>query len=89
MKIKLLVLLTSLPLLFSCTENQRAKRFGGTMQIGLPPNYKLENVTWKNEQMWYLTRPMRVDEKAEIYQFQEKSSFGLVEGSVIFTESKQ
>lgn len=36
-----------LPTLFSCTENQRARQFGGTITIELPPGEKLVMATWK------------------------------------------
>jgi hypothetical protein len=73
---------------FSCTENQRAKSYGGSMTVDLPANTKLMNVTWKNEQLWYLTRPLRENENPETSTFSEKSDLGLVEGQVIFKESK-
>lgn len=71
----------------SCTENERAKAWGGTMSITLDPGQKLVNVTWKETEMWLLTRPMRPDEQAETYKFAEKSSWGVMEGTVIITES--
>jgi len=73
----------------SCTENKRAKSYGGTQTINLPAKTKLVNVTWKEgSSMWILTRPMREDETPETLTFTEKSGFGLVEGKVIINESK-
>lgn len=40
------------------------------------------------DETWYLYRPMREQETPEVYSFQEKSSMGIMEGKVIFTESK-
>ena len=74
--------------LTSCTQNMRVKNFGGTGDINLPKGQKLVNVTWKKNQVWYLTRPMRKDEVAETYQFHEESSFGMVEGTYNLIESK-
>jgi hypothetical protein len=54
----------------------------------LPNNQKLVNVTWKEGELWYLTRQMKQGEVAETYTFNEKSSFGLIEGTVIITENK-
>ena len=71
-------------MVLGCTENSRAKT-----QISLPIGQKLINATWKDAQMWYLTRQMRSDEKPEMYTFQEKSNFGVMEGTVIFTESRE
>lgn len=71
-----------------CSDNFRAKHWGGTMNIDLPKGEKLEVVTWKEQELWYLTRPMREGETAENWTFREKSSYGLVEGKVVFKESK-
>lgn len=83
-----LFVLIGLITLTGCTENNRAKNFGGKMNVTLPPNQKLVNVTWKEAEMWYLTRPMRADELPEVYEFKEKSNFGMFEGTVTFTETK-
>ena len=74
--------------LFSCTENSRVKNFGGTGNINLPQGQKLVNVTWKENQIWYLTRRMKADETPETYQFQEESSWGVVEGTYNIRETK-
>jgi len=87
MKKTLVILgLVYIGLLSSCTENERAKAFGGTMTIDLPPKTKLVNATWKDTQLWYLYRPARPGETPETTTFQEDSSFGVLEGKVIFTE---
>ena len=86
---KLLILAISAIALVSCTENNRAKNWGGTANVNLEPNRKLVTVTWKDNQIWYLTRPMDSSDKAETYNFQEESSWGLVEGTVIIVESKK
>ena len=80
-----LVLLVSLA---SCTDNQRVKSFGGTGTINLPQNEKLVNVTWKGENLWTITRPMKEGEVAETYKFHEDSSFGVVQGTYIIVETK-
>lgn len=74
--------------LISCTENSRVKTFGGTGDINLPKGQKLVNATWKGEQIWYLSRPFRKDEEAEVYKFQEESSWGVVEGTYYIHETK-
>lgn len=75
-------------LLSGCTENQRAKSMGGTMTVTLPAGTKFVNATWKGEELWYLTRPMHTNESAETHAFKEKSSFGIVEGTVLFVEAR-
>ncbi|KAF0250011.1 MAG: hypothetical protein FD167_577 [bacterium] len=73
----------------SCTANQRAKEFGGITTLKLQPNRKLINATWKDDNLWYLTRPMHENESPETYEFKEQSSYGTLEGTVIITEVKQ
>lgn len=68
--------------------NTVARSFGGTMTLELEPNQKLEAITWKDEELWYLTRPMREGEEAETWKFQEKTNLGVIEGTVIIKESK-
>lgn len=80
--------IATLLLLASCTENQRAKSFGGTSTMKLPKGEKLVNVTWKGDEIWYLTRPMKSDESPETYTYREESSLGVIEGTVILKESK-
>lgn len=85
---KIILLLSISILLFSCTENSRVKNFGGEGTLNLPKGQKLINVTWKENQIWYLTRPMHVDESAETYQFQEESSWGVIQGTFNIIETK-
>lgn len=72
----------------SCTENSRVKTWGGEGTIKLPKGRKLVNVTWKETQVWYLTRPMNSNDVAETYQFQEESSWGVIEGTYNIVETK-
>lgn len=65
-----------------------AKKMGGTISIDVPKGQKVIEATWKDSDVWYLTRPMRKDEKPETFTFQEDSNFGIIEGKVIFKESK-
>ena len=75
-------------MLVACTANQRAKRFGGDMQLELPAGKKLTTATWKEDNLWYLLRDARRDETSETYVFKEESNLGVVEGSVTFIERK-
>lgn len=85
---KIVTILMTIFVLTSCTENSRVKTFGGTGTINLPAGQKLVTVTWKGENLWYITRPMRQDELPETYKFQEESSYGIVEGTYNIIESK-
>lgn len=84
------IILTALAIAsIGCTDNQRAKTFGGSANHKLEANRKLVNVTWKQDSLWILTRPMRADDAVESYDFHEKSNFGLLEGSYTIQESRE
>ena len=70
------------------TGNVVAKRLGGSATVTLPDNQKLQLVTWKEDGMWLLYRPMRADEQAETYTYQEDSKFGILEASITIREVK-
>jgi hypothetical protein len=74
--------------LLSCTENSRVKNWGGEGTIRLPKGKKLVNVTWKETEVWYLTREMDSNDVAETYQFHEESSYGVIEGTYTIIETK-
>ena len=74
--------------LFACTENQKAKSFGGNAEVTLPKGQKLVNATWKDDNLWYLTRPMTSIDSATTYSFHEESSFGVWEGTYTIIEVK-
>ena len=65
--------------LYSCTENSRVRNFGGKMEVQIPQNEKLINITWKETQMWVLTE----DTITKQFHFREHSAFGIWEGEII------
>jgi len=71
-----------------CTEKQRARQWGGSSTVTLNAGQKLVVATWKETDLWLLTRPMREGEVAETYQFSEDSSWGVMEGSVTIVERR-
>lgn len=71
-----------------CTDNMRAKEFGGTMTRNLPAGQKLVTATWKDSDLWLLYRPMRGEEQPEISTLHEESSIGVFSGTVIIRESR-
>ena len=71
-----------------CTQNVRARIYGGTAQVDLPKGRKLVTATWKDSNLWILTRPMRDGEPVESYELTESSSFGVLQGSVVLKEIK-
>jgi hypothetical protein len=65
------------------------KNWGGNTTLELEPNEKLEEITWKDDSLWYLTRPMTENDIAEIHVFKQSSNWGVLEGTVTIVESKK
>ena len=66
----------------SCTEQQRAKQYGGSTKITIPPGKKLIIATWKGDNLWFLYRDRKDNEQPEIYEFRESSSWGVFQGVI-------
>lgn len=73
----------------SCTENQRARRFGGDMTVYLPFNEKLVMATWKEFDLYYLTEPMDSDYIPKNKKFIEDSNWGILETTITFVERRK
>jgi hypothetical protein len=80
---KLLYILLSF-LFISCTKNERARNFGGQESIILDSSIRLVNVTWKNSDLWILTK--KDTTKPVTYYFKEKSNWGIQEGQIRIIE---
>lgn len=90
MKKKILSVILIIILVISlCGCQAAARNLGGDVTIELEPNQKLEMITWKDSDLWYLTRPMTANDVAETHVFQESSIFGIVEGTVTIIETKE
>lgn len=63
-----------------------AKNYGGDISLELEAGLKLEEITWKDNSLWYLTRPMREDELPETHVFRQSSEWGIFEGTVTVIE---
>ena len=72
---------------FGC-DKWTTRNFGGESTIMLPKNEKLIEATWKGNNLWYLTVPMDSNYVPKTKIFQESSMVGVLEGKVIFIESK-
>ena len=91
MKKKILALLLSVGLMTTVFTGCQGttKSFGGSMTIELEPNTKLELITWKDDSLWYLTRPMTENDIAETHTYQQSSEWGVFEGTVTIVETKK
>lgn len=87
MKVLALVAIGSL-MVAGCTEQAMVKQFGGTMNLNIPACVKLVNITWKEGNIWYLTRPIKPGESTDTYVFKESSAFGNVEGTITIQEHR-
>ena len=79
--------ITLVTLMYGCTENEKARVFGGTETITLNKGERLVNVTWKGKEgsdLWILTK--KDTTQPITYSFKEKSNFGVMEGEVIINE---
>lgn len=80
MKKRILLGLVVILSMVSCTDNVRARRFGGTETVNLPSNCVFINSTWKENQLWVVVQ----DTVTKEYFMYEKSNFGVLEGKIIF-----
>ena len=76
---KLTMVAITLLALVSCTDNQRARSFGGTETVKLEPNEKFINITWKQDNLWIIVQ----DTITGNYYAREKSNFGVLQGKVV------
>lgn len=88
-KILAMVLASSIAITMLTGCQGATKSFGGSMTLNLEPNQKLEEITWKDDSLWYLTRPMTEDDIAETHTFQQQSEWGVFEGTVTIVETKE
>ena len=88
MKKIILLLLTLSICLCSCNEQIRTRIYGGEMTINLPAGQELMSVTWEDNHLLYLTRPMTSDYVPVTKVFQESFSGGKIRSTVYFKESR-
>lgn len=74
--------------IFSCTQNQRARNFGGTMEIKVKPGYKVNMATWKGDNLFYMIEKMDSSYVPTEKILVEDASFGVLETKVKFIESR-
>jgi len=81
---KTLTTMLFLLLLVSCTDNQRARNWGGEETVYLEKNEEFVNITWKQDNLWIIVK----DKTTGDYYARESSSFGLMEGRVKIVTNK-
>lgn len=85
---KIIFVITLVFVLMGCTSNIRARHYGGNMTINLPAGQELMEATWKDNNLYYLTRPMAPDYVPVTKTLQESSSWGVMESTVTFIETR-
>lgn len=71
----------------SC-DQALTRSMGGTTKVQLEPGEKLLEVTWKGDNIWYLVEPMDSNYIPKTKTFKESSKAGILEGKVIFIETR-
>ena len=71
-----------------CSKQAMTRSWGDSMNVPLEPNQKLIEVTWKGDNLWFLTKEMTDDDVAESYQFYERDTTRWFEGCVYIDEIK-
>lgn len=84
---KILLILTTIFCLTSC-DQVITRNFGGTTTIKLEPGEKLIETTWKDNDIWCLVEPMEDNYIPKTKIFKESSVAGIMEGQIIFIETK-
>ena len=88
MKKIILLIITISICLCSCTKQIRTHTYGGDMTINLPAGQELMSATWEDNNLFYLTRPMSPDYVPVTKIFHESSSYGVIQSTVYFKESR-
>lgn len=82
-----LVLITMLAF-SSCTQNQRARSLGGTMEVKVKPGYKVTMATWKQNDLFYMIEKADSSYVPTEKILVEDASWGVLETKVTFIESR-
>lgn len=85
---KFLLIIATVLLFASCTEQNRARNFGGEVTINAPVGYKVTSATWKEDNIFYFLEPMEDGYVPKEKKFIESSSYGVFETEVTFIESR-
>ena len=86
---KIILVLSVICMSFVSCDQYITREYGGTTTIKLEKGQKLIECTWKGDgDLWYLVEPMDSDYVPKTKEFIESSMIGVMEGKVIFVESR-
>ena len=80
------VVTAAVVLLLGGCEQYSARHLGGTLLIKVASDQQVVNVTWKEDNLWVLTKLREADHKPTVYTFKEDAQLGILEGTVVITE---
>lgn len=87
--IRFMSLLLVCTFLNGCTQNARSRMYGGIEEIRVEKGQKVISADWdEHGNLWYFTRTFETNEVPQKTQYVEKSNFGMLNGKIIFVESK-
>ena len=86
---RIIVIAAVAALLLAGCGNFAAKSLGGTVHVSVDKGQKVINASWKDSNLWILTRPMKPGEGPEIYRYIERSNYGVIRGEVVITEAAE
>lgn len=81
---KILLAIIMILSLASCTENQRAKQYGGTQSINIQSNERFITSTWKGNNLWIIVE----NTTTHRFHMKEYSDYGILEGEIIIENKK-
>lgn len=73
-------------LLAGCPQQYITRKIGGEQTITLEKNQRLVNITWKDQNLWILTREREENESPRTYTYKENSLMGILEGQITIKE---
>lgn len=69
------------------TKQLRARHWGAATTNYVANGHKLVIATWKNGNLWLLTKKMDSNDVAETYDFNESSGYGFLQGKITIIET--
>lgn len=86
--IKFLLIIIAVASFTGCTEQIRARQFGGNIDINVPAGYKVTSATWKENDLFYFIEPMEEGYEPKEKMFIESAAFGIMESQITFKEKR-
>lgn len=79
-------MVAAIALMLAGCDQMTTRHFGGTTTVQLPCGEKFINASWKENNIWYATRPATVSDNFHTIVYRESSIAGILQGKVMFYE---